>query len=89
MPGKKLSRRMRGKEPKLKRAVGLFTLTMYGVGIILGAGIYALIGKTAGMAGNSLWLSFLIASVVSAFTGLSYAELSLSSLRKKPEFFQE
>ena len=66
---------MRGNKPKLKRTVGLFTLTMYGVGIILGAGIYALIGKTAGMAGNSLWLSFLIASVVSAFTGLSYAEL--------------
>jgi len=48
---------------------------MYGIGIILGAGIYALIGKTAGMAGNSMWLSFLIASLVGAFTGLSYAEL--------------
>ena len=63
------------KKPRLKRSVNLFTLTMYGIGIILGAGIYALIGKTAGMAGNSLWLSFLIAATVSCFTGLSYAEL--------------
>lgn len=63
------------KRPTLKRAINLFTLTMYGIGIILGAGIYALIGKSAGMAGNSLWLSFLIASLVGGFTGLSYAEL--------------
>lgn len=60
---------------ELKRAVGLFTLTMYGVGIILGAGIYALIGKAAGETGNSIWLSFLISSIVSIFSGLSYMEL--------------
>ena len=62
-------------EPKLKRSVSLFALTMYGIGIILGAGIYAIVGKAAGEAGNSLWLSFLIAAVVSMFTGLSYMEL--------------
>lgn len=63
------------KQPTLRREVGLFTLTMYGIGIILGAGIYALIGKAVGMAGNSAWIAFLIASIVSVFTGLSYAEL--------------
>jgi APA family basic amino acid/polyamine antiporter len=63
------------RKPKLKRVVDLFTLTMYGIGIIFGAGIYSLIGKTAGLAGNSMWISFLIAAVISAFTGLSYAEL--------------
>jgi APA family basic amino acid/polyamine antiporter len=66
---------VKGKAAKLKREVNLFTLTLYGIGIILGAGIYALIGKTAGMAGNSMWLSFLFASLVGLFTGLSYAEL--------------
>jgi APA family basic amino acid/polyamine antiporter len=59
----------------LKRSVSLFTLTLYGVGVILGAGIYAIIGKAAGEAGNSLWLSFLIAAFASMFTGLSYMEL--------------
>ena len=60
---------------ELKRTVGFFTLTMYGVGIILGAGVYALIGEAAGETGNSLWLSFLVASIISMFTGLSYMEL--------------
>ena len=59
----------------LKRDVGLLAAILYGIGIILGAGVYALVGEAAGMAGNSLWLSFLIASLVSAFTGLSYMEL--------------
>jgi APA family basic amino acid/polyamine antiporter len=68
--------RLKIKEPKLKRVVNLPTLIMYGIGIILGAGIYALIGKAAGMTGNSVWLSFILAAVVSSFTGLSYAELT-------------
>src|SRR5262245_10826256 len=49
---------------------------MYGVGLILGAGIYVLIGDVAAIAGNAMWISFLIAAVIAAFTGLSYAELS-------------
>lgn len=61
---------------KLKRELNLFSLTIAGVGIILGAGIYALIGVAAGTTGPSIWLSFLIAAIVAAFTGLSYAELS-------------
>ena len=61
---------------KLKRELGLIETTLYGVGIILGAGIYALIGKSAGFAGNALWMSFIIAAIIASFTGLSYAELS-------------
>jgi APA family basic amino acid/polyamine antiporter len=61
---------------KLKRELGLVETTLYGVGIILGAGIYALIGKGAGFAGNALWMSFIIAAIIASFTGLSYAELS-------------
>ena len=61
---------------KLKRSLGFWEVTLAGIGIILGAGIYALIGKSAGLAGGGVWLSFLIASFVAAMTGLSYAELS-------------
>lgn len=60
----------------LKRTLGLFEVTMYGVGVILGAGIYALIGKAAGLAGNAVWAAFVIGAFIAAFTGLSYAELS-------------
>ena len=67
---------MHKKDEKLKRYLGLFSVTLAGTGIILGAGIYALIGIGANLAGNAIWLSFLIASLVAVFTGLSYAELS-------------
>ena len=60
----------------LKRELELFEVTLSGLGIILGAGIYALIGKASGLAGNSLWMSFAISAFIAIFTGLSYAELS-------------
>lgn len=62
--------------PTLKRTLGLTECTLMGVGVILGAGIYVLIGKAAGLAGNGVWISFLASAVVASLTGLSYAELS-------------
>jgi APA family basic amino acid/polyamine antiporter len=62
--------------PKLKRELGLLEVTLCGIGIIFGAGIYVLIGKVAGLAGNASWISFLIAALIASLTGLSYAELS-------------
>lgn len=59
----------------LKRVFGLTTLVIYGVGDILGAGIYAVVGKIAGLSGSLVWASFLTAMVVAALTALSYAEL--------------
>lgn len=59
----------------LKQVFGLPTLVIYGVGDILGAGIYAVVGKIAGLSGASVWISFLVAMVVAALTALSYAEL--------------
>jgi len=61
---------------ELKRRMGLFQLTMYGVGLILGAGIYVLIGEAVGFAGDSVWIAFVLGSIVALFAGLSYAELS-------------
>jgi APA family basic amino acid/polyamine antiporter len=60
----------------LHKALGLFSLTMYGIGIIVGAGIYVLIGQASSIAGNGVWLSFLLGAIIASFTGLSYAELS-------------
>ena len=47
-----------------------------GIGVILGAGIYVIIGEAAGLSSNGLWLSVILAGIVAALTGLSYAELS-------------
>ena len=60
---------------QLKRSLGPFALIAYGIGDILGAGIYALIGKVAGLVGNVSWLAFVFSFVVASLTGLSYAEL--------------
>ena len=61
---------------ELKRHMGLFHTTMYGIGLILGAGIYVLIGEAAGIAGNAVWLSFIFGVIAAVFAGLSYAELA-------------
>lgn len=64
------------KRGKLLRTLSLCNVTIAGTGIILGAGIYALIGVAAGMTGNTVWLAFLLSSLIAVMTGLSYAELS-------------
>jgi APA family basic amino acid/polyamine antiporter len=56
--------------------LGLFEVTAGGVGIIIGAGIYVLLGAATAEAGPLVWVAFLAAAVLSALTGLSYAELS-------------
>ncbi len=60
----------------LQRSISLPLLLFYGLGTILGAGIYVLVGQVAGLAGHSAPISFLIAAFVAGFTGFSYAELS-------------
>ncbi|MFX1391091.1 MAG: APC family permease [Promethearchaeota archaeon] len=74
------------KKPKLKRRVSLLALTIYGVGNILGAGIYGLIGSVVEITGNLSWLSFILAAITGAFTGLSYAELSAMYPKSAAEF---
>ena len=64
------------KEAALKKDLGLFQVTLAGTGVIIGAGIYALLGVASASAGNAIWLSFLIGAVIATLTGLSYAELS-------------
>lgn len=59
---------------KLKRTLGLWDILMFGVGGMIGAGIYAIIGEAAALGGNMLWLSFIIASLVALLSALSYAE---------------
>jgi len=61
---------------ELKRTIGLPLLLFFGLGNILGAGIYVLIGKIAGEAGMYTPVAFLVAAVVAGFSALSYSELS-------------
>ena len=60
----------------LKRNLSLPIVTLYGIGTIIGAGIYVLIGKIALIAGIFLPFALLLSAVIAGFTALSYAELS-------------
>jgi len=51
-------------------------MVLYGLGTTIGAGIYALVGEVAGLAGYFSPVAFLIASLVACFTVISFAELS-------------
>jgi len=73
--------------PQLRRSLGFWALVFYGVGDILGAGIYALVGKVAGVAGSASWMSFSIALCVAGLTALTYAELGGRFPRSAGESF--
>ena len=60
----------------LKRSLSLLQLVLYGLGTTIGAGIYALVGKMAGIAGYHAPVSFLVASILAALTAFTFAELS-------------
>ncbi len=70
----------------LKRSLGLPMLTFYGTGMILGAGIFSVIGKAAAETKESLWLGFIFASIAALLTALSYAELSTMFPKAGAEF---
>ncbi|MCF8465936.1 MAG: amino acid permease [Sneathiella sp.] len=63
-------------QPELKRKLSLPLLTLYGLGVTIGAGIYVLVGTTAAKAGVYAPISFLVAAAVVTFTGFTYSELS-------------
>ena len=71
-----------GPQFSLKRTLTAFSVTLIGIGAIIGAGIFATIGtassgtaERAG-AGPSLMLSFVVTAIVCGFTALCYAELA-------------
>jgi amino acid transporter len=61
----------------LKRRLGPVLLTAYGVGVMVGAGIYVLVGAVAAEAGVWAPLAFVAAGLIAAPSALSYAELSV------------
>ena len=70
----------------LRRSLGLAQVTIAGIGVILGAGVYALIGPAAGLAGPALWLAFLLTGVAAGCTAYAYARIGSMRPRDSPEF---
>jgi amino acid transporter/nucleotide-binding universal stress UspA family protein len=62
-------------EVRLAREMSLMDATLIGVGAMIGAGIFVLIGIAAGVAGPGLLFSFSLNAIIALFTAMSYAEL--------------
>lgn len=66
------------KDKQLAKVLGPFDVTMVGIGAIIGAGIFAMVGEAAikGNAGPSLIISFIITAIACGFCAMCYAELA-------------
>jgi amino acid transporter/nucleotide-binding universal stress UspA family protein len=62
-------------ETELSRDMSLTDITMIGVGAMIGAGVFALTGFAAGIAGPAITLAFVLNGIVALFIAISYAEL--------------
>ncbi len=60
--------------PKLRRRLSLTLVILYGLGVTIGAGIYVLIGATAGRAGIHAPVAFVLAAVVMGFSAATFCE---------------
>jgi basic amino acid/polyamine antiporter, APA family len=66
-------------EFKLKKALGPLDLTVFGIGVIIGTGLFVLTGEAAaGYAGPAIALSYVVAGVACALAALCYAEFASS-----------
>ena len=64
-----------GEKVQLRRSLSLPLITFYGLGTILGAGIYVLVGKVAGIAGMFAPVSFTLAAITAGLSAFTYMEL--------------
>ncbi|TQK19090.1 amino acid:proton symporter (ABT family) [Microbacterium sp. SLBN-154] len=58
-----------------KKPMTVLQAAFIGVGAMVGAGIFALLGAAGAVAGSAVWLSFLIAGAIAALQGYSFAKL--------------
>jgi basic amino acid/polyamine antiporter, APA family len=61
---------------ELSRSIGLFTLTMFGVGATIGTGIFVVLTEAVPEAGPGVIVSFVLAGITAALTAVCYAELA-------------
>ena len=61
---------------ELSRSIGLFQLSMFGVGATIGTGIFFILSEAVPVAGPAVIFSFVIAGAVAGLTAICYAELA-------------
>jgi amino acid transporter len=64
-------------EQNRSKRITMWSAVALGVGSMVGAGIFALMGVAAAKAGSAVWLSFLLAGIIALLTGHSFARLGI------------
>ena len=77
---------MTNEKTQLNRSLNFFDIYLIALGYIIGAGIFILIGSTTKYAGKYVWMSFLIAGLLSILNGLTYCDLSTIFKKSGGEF---
>lgn len=67
---------MAGFDSENKKSLDLLNIVSLGLGSIIGAGIFALLGQVILLAGNHTYSAFIIAGIAAIFSGYSYAKLA-------------
>src|SRR5579875_4074622 len=65
-----------GASNSLRRSIGTFQLTMFGVGATVGTGIFFVLSQSVPQAGPAVVISFLVAGIAAGLAALCYAELA-------------
>ncbi|NPA29430.1 MAG: amino acid permease [Epsilonproteobacteria bacterium] len=60
-----------------KKAFGVIDAAMLGIGSMVGAGIFIVIGQAGAIAGNLVWVSFLIGGIAALLSGYSLSKLAI------------
>jgi len=61
-----------------KKAFGLWSAVFLGIGSMVGAGIFVLLGEAGAIAGNLVWISFILGGIIALLSGYSLAKLAAS-----------
>ena len=61
-----------------KKAFGLWSAVLLGIGSMVGAGIFIVIGQAGSIAGNLVWISFILGGVAALLSGYSLAKLAVA-----------
>lgn len=60
-----------------KKSIGLWSAISIGIGGMVGAGIFSILGVVCQIGGNAVYISFIIAGIVALFSTYSYAKLGV------------
>jgi len=61
---------------KNQKAFGLWSTVFLGIGSMVGAGIFVLLGEAGAIAGNLVWISFILGGIIALLSGYSLAKLA-------------